>query len=433
MHNLLSILAPHKLIELLESMGASPQAAELFRSGIILTGILLLAVIANFIGKRYVLKVMAQIIKRSKTSYDDVFLENNVLTKMSHLVPSVIIYLLANFIFRRDYEYPFNHELVIEVIQSMAYLYMVVVVWLIINSFLDSIHDIFRKLPVSKNVSIKGYIQVLKIIFAIVGVILIISVLIGKKPGAIFAGLGAMAAVLMLVFKDSILGLVASIQLSGNKMLKVGDWISMPDQNADGTVLEITLNTVKVQNWDKTITTIPTYYLVSKSFKNWIGMEESGGRRIKRSFNVDLKTIRFLKDEDIDKYGKIELLANYIATKKKEIADYNARKKADPTLSANVKRLTNVGTFRKYVELYLRAHPDVHQNMTFLVRQLQATETGLPLEIYVFSKKQAWADLESIQADIFDHIFAVAPEFGLEIYQSPSGEDIRAALQMFGR
>jgi len=234
-----------------------------------------------------------------------------------------------------------------------------------------------------------------------------------------------MAAVLILVFKDTILGLVASIQLSANKMVNVGDWISMPKYNADGDVMDISLNTVKVQNWDKTIATIPTYALVSESFNNWKGMEESGGRRIKRSISIDMNSISFLTGDQIAKFRKYHLLKDYINTKEKEIEAFNTSLELDDDTVTNGRRMTNLGTFRKYLENYLHNHPKIHQNMTFLVRHLQPTEKGIPMEIYVFSNDQAWANYEAIQSDIFDHILAIMPEFGLRVFQNPTGDDFQ--------
>jgi miniconductance mechanosensitive channel len=238
-----------------------------------------------------------------------------------------------------------------------------------------------------------------------------------------------MAAVLILVFKDTILGFVASIQLSANKMVNIGDWISMPDYNADGDVIDISLNTVKVQNWDKTIATIPTYALVSDSFNNWKGMEESGGRRIKRSLNIDMKSVGFLDSEQVEKFRKYHLLKDYITTKEKEITDYNKANKLDEDTVTNGRKMTNLGTFRVYLENYLHKHPKINQDMTFLVRHLQPSEMGIPMEIYVFSNDQAWANYEAIQADIFDHVLAVLPEFGLKVFQNPTGDDFNKLVQ----
>jgi len=255
---------------------------------------------------------------------------------------------------------------------------------------------------------------------------ILISILFDQKLSGLFLGLGTFAAVLMLVFKDTILGFVASIQVSMNNMVNPGDWISMPGRDADGVVLEINLNTVKVQNWDKTISTIPTYALVSESFQNWKGMEESGGRRIKRSINIDMTSVKFCSPEMIEKFNKIQLLQEYIRTKQKEINEFNEKLKVDPSVLVNGRRMTNLGTFRKYIEEYLKIHPLIHEQMTFLVRQLQPNEKGIPMEIYVFSKDQEWANYEAIQADIFDHILAVLPEFDLRVFQNPTGQDILA-------
>jgi miniconductance mechanosensitive channel len=229
----------------------------------------------------------------------------------------------------------------------------------------------------------------------------------------------------MLIFKDSILGLVAGVQLSTNQMLHIGDWIEMPKYGADGDVIDISLTTVKVQNWDKTIATIPTYALVSESFNNWKGMEESGGRRIKRSINIDMKSVVFLDQEQIEKFRKYHLLADYITAKEKEIAEYNRSLELDDSIVTNGRRMTNLGTFRAYLENYLHNHPKIHQEMTFLVRHLQPTDKGLPLEIYVFSKDQAWTNYEALQADIFDHILAIMPQFGLRVFQNPTGDDFQ--------
>ena len=300
---------------------------------------------------------------------------------------------------------------------------MILVVLMVIDSVLNALHEIYLKLPISQERNIKGYVQVVKIIFYFIAILLIISILANKTPTALMAGVGAMAAVLMLVFKDTILGFVASIQLSANQMVNVGDWISMPKYNADGDVIDISLNTVKVQNWDKTIATIPTYALVSESFNNWKGMEESGGRRIKRSINIDMNSVCFLDDAQIEKLEKFHLLKDYINTKQKEITEYNKSLNLGEGTVTNGRKMTNLGTFRKYLEEYLLHHPMISNEMTFLVRHLQPTDKGLPVEIYVFSKDQAWANYEAIQADIFDHTLAILPEFDLHVFQNPTGSD----------
>jgi miniconductance mechanosensitive channel len=268
-------------------------------------------------------------------------------------------------------------------------------------------------------------LQVVKIVVGIAVGIYIFSALMNRSPVVLLGGLGAMTAVLLLIFKDTILGFVASIQLTGNDMIRMGDWISMPKYGADGDVIDLTLTTVKVQNWDKTITTIPTYALVSQSFQNWRGMDESGGRRIKRALNIDMSSITFCTDEMVDRFRRFRILGNYIAEKEKEITAWNNTQSVSEEELVNGRRMTNVGTFRAYVTEYLRNHPMVKQDMTCMVRQLKPGEDGLPIEIYAFSSDQRWVQYEGIQADIFDHILAVLPQFGLRIFQNPTGADFR--------
>jgi len=258
---------------------------------------------------------------------------------------------------------------------------------------------------------------------------LAIGLLTGNVAVGLLGGLGAMTAVLILVFKDTILGLVASFQISTTNLVRVGDWIEMPKFGADGTVTDISLHTIRVQNWDKTISTVPTYSLISDSFKNWRGMEESGGRRIKRSINIDVNSIKFCTEEMIERFTRYQYITEYIREKKEELARYNTERKIDTTFLVNGRHMTNVGTFRAYVEAYLRNHPDIRQDMTFLVRQLHPGEHGLPIEIYVFSKIQEWAKYESLQADVLDHILAVVPQFDLRVFQQPTGADFGRLVQ----
>lgn len=376
-----------------------------------------LAILADFIIKKLIVSSIARLAKRSKNRWDDIFVRRKVFNRLAHLGPAVIVYYSFQFLFEADR--------LVNFLGNLTQAYMVLVVLLVIDAVLNALHEIYRSLPISRGRNIKGYIQVVKILFYFIAVILIISIFSGEAPKTLIASLGALAAVLILVFKDTILGFVASIQLSANKMVSVGDWISMPKYNADGDVIDISLNTVKVQNWDKTIATIPTYALVSESFNNWKGMEESGGRRIKRSISIDMNSVGFLNREQVEKFRKYYLLRDYINEKEKEIAGYNKSLELDEETVTNGRKMTNLGTFRKYLENYLRNHPKIHQEMTFLVRHLQPTDRGLPLEIYVFSNDQAWANYEAIQADIFDHILAIMPEFGLKVFQNPTGADFR--------
>ena len=308
-------------------------------------------------------------------------------------------------------------------------------IWMLLYSmlaffaFLDLVLDwCFRK-QVAVQFPLKGIVQSLKIIGAIAVVIFIVSVLIGQSPVILISGLGAMTAVLMLIFKDPILGLVAGIQLSANNMLSIGDWLEMPKYNADGAVIDIGLTTVKVRNWDNTVTTIPTYALISDSFKNWRAMSESGGRRIKRAIHIDVNSIKFISESQMQRLTKSRLLSQYILEKSREVEAYNQSRSEDLSSALNGRRLTNIGTFRAYLEVYLRNHPHIHRNMTLLVRQLAPGTTGVPIEIYAFTTTVVWAEYESIQSDLFDHIFAVVSEFDLRVFQEPTGYDMSALRQ----
>ncbi len=388
-------------------------------AGIIL--IVIIAIISDLILKRVIINIVTRIIKKSKTVWDDILLDRKTLIRLSHLAPALIIFYLLRFVL-------YDYESIVKIMQGAIKVYIVILGLMVIDPLANGFHKIYQTLPISKDRSIKGYIQVIKIIVYFIAILLILAILFNKKVTGLLTGLGAVAAILILVFKDTLLGFVASIQLSANNMIKVGDWITMPKHNADGTVTEINLHTVKVQNWDKTIITIPTYALVSDSFTNWKGMEESGGRRIKRSINIDMKSIKFCTKEMVEKFKKIQFLKEYVKKIQSEIELYNKENKIDESVVVNGRRMTNIGTFRKYLEKYLSNHPKIHNNMTFLVRQLQPTDKGIPIEIYVFSNDQRWANYESIQADIFDHILAVIPEFELRVFQSPSGDDFQKAL-----
>lgn len=344
------------------------------------------------------------------------FLRKKVFNRLARLAPAMVIYLFISIPLA-------GYDFAISLISGVALIYMIAMTILSLDAFLNASLDIYNTYEVSKRIPIKGFIQVFKIIIYFICSIFIISILVNKTPVYLFSSLGALTAVLMFIFKDAILGFVAGIQLSANQMVANGDWISMPKYGADGDIVEIALTTVKVQNWDKTITTIPTYALITESFKNWRGMSESGGRRIKRSIRIDLNTIQFCTEEMLNRFGKIQYISRYIEKMKKELQVYNQQELVDESNLVNGRRMTNIGTFRAYVEAYLSNQPMINQEMTFLVRQLAPTEHGLPIEIYVFSKDQAWANYESIQANIFDHILAVVPEFDLQVYQAPSGRD----------
>ena len=310
-------------------------------------------------------------------------------------------------------------------IQRITLTYMVFIMILVFNKLINAVERLYWKFEVSKTKPIKGYLQVVQIFASIMGAIIMISIVVDKSPKILLSGIGAATAVLLLVFQNSILGFVASVQLSSNDMVKIGDWISMPDYGADGDVLEISLHTVKVQNFDKTIVTVPTYALMNESFTNWRGMVDAGGRRIKRSIYIDMTSVQFCTEEMIGRFKEIEYIQGYLDSKKKEIENFNKTHHIDSSSVVNGRRLTNIGTFRAYVEQYLRHHPQINNHMTQIVRQLQPTENGLPIEIYAFTNDTAWVIYEGAQSDIFDHILAVIPQFDLRVYQAPSGYDFR--------
>lgn len=369
-----------------------------------------------------ILRNLKKVIDKTRTDWDNILYDQKVFSRLSHLGPALIIYFGVTLVLP-------DFPRAVEAIQTVSYLYIVITALLVINAFLNALHKIYNTMPAAKNRPIKGIVQVIKIFVYILGFGIFVSIIFDKDLTSFFTGLGAMAAVIMLIFKDTILGFVAGIQLSANDMVSLGDWVEMPSRNADGIVTDISLNTVKIQNWDRTISTIPPYALITESFTNWRGMEESGGRRIMRSLYIDIKSIRFLNSTDLEKLKKIQIIREYIKNREKEVAAFNSQNQVDDSVLVNGRRLTNIGTFRRYVEEYLKHHPQIHNDMTFLVRQLQPTEKGLPLEIYVFCKDQRWAYYESIQADIFDHLLAVIPEFSLSIYQYPGSDDLRLFAQ----
>ena len=402
----------------LVTQGVNPATANSLAIGILTVLAIVLSIIANIVAKRLILKGLAHIIIRTETKWDDIFLERKVFDKLSHLAPAVVLYVMMPLVLE-------GYDRLIAFATGVVFVYMIIIGVLVIDSFLNAVHDIYLTMGVSKEIPIKSFIQILKVVIYFVAIIFIISAILNKTPLYFFSGLGALTAVLLLIFKDAILGFVAGIQLAANKMVSHGDWIEMPKYGADGDVLEVALTTVKVQNWDKTVTTIPTYALISESFKNWRGMQLSGGRRIKRSVYIDINTIKFCTEEMIERFSKIRYIAEYMVKKKKELAEYNAAHQLDDSVPTNKRQLTNVGTFRAYVISYLRNHPMINQEMTFLIRQLALAEHGLPIEIYVFCKDKVWAHYEAIQSDIFDHILSIVPEFDLKVFQNPAGSDFK--------
>jgi miniconductance mechanosensitive channel len=406
------------LQSLVESWGVSPDWSTTLASTIALIGLAIAAIAVDQITTRILLRILIRVAERSKANWDDQLVKQRVLHQLAHLVPAMLVYSALPLVLAG---WP---EWVVKALQQFALIYLAVVVVIAVNRALNAVLAIYQQTETSTRVPLKPIIQVVQGIVIFAAVILVVAMIINRPAAAILGGLGAFAAVLLLVFQQPILGLAAGIQLSANQMVRRGDWITVPKFGADGTVTEISLTTVSVQNWDKTISSVPTHALLTDTFRNWRGMEESGGRRVKRSINLDMNTICFMDDEIRERLRKVGFLRDYLAEREKEIAEYNRTHGIDDSSPANGRRLTNVGSFRAYLVHYLQAHPMVSDSMTFLVRQLDPTPYGLPIEIYVFLTEQRWAAYEAIQADIFDHILAVIPEFRLRVYQQPSGKDL---------
>ncbi len=409
------------IYDLLINYGLSDFWASSARSGVLIVVLFILAGILHIVGRSVFLRLVNQITKKSKTNYDDIFLENKVFQKFSFLFPAFAIYafdevVLAHLGPAKDLIIGATNIFVIGVTASL------------INAVIKSFQNIAETRSAFKNKPLTSYRQVATILNYGIAIIIIVSILIGKSPMYLFSALGALTAVLILVFRDSILGFVASIQLASNDMIRVGDWVSVESYGADGDVLEINLNTVKVKNFDNTITTVPTYAFISDSFKNWRAMQESGGRRIKRKVSVAINSIKHCDQDLLNQMLQIDYLEEYVSKKIEELDQYNKSAVKNGSTMVNGRRLTNVGLFRQYIEQYLKKHPDVNTELTCMVRQLEFTETGLPLEVYCFSKDKDWVNYEKIQADIFDHILAVAGFFDIELFQNPSGSDFKKLM-----
>ncbi len=380
-----------------------------------------IAFIAHWLARLLILNVLEAILSRQHTRRDDLLVERHVFRRLVHIIPALVIYSLATPLLPQ-------YGGLAQFIVVASQLYMIVMIALFVDALLNVLLEVYRGFEISRHFPIKSFVQVFKLLLYFLATIALISVVLGESPLQLLAGLGAMTAILMLIFKDPILGFVAGLQLSSNRMVSIGDWIEMPQHGVDGDVLEIALTTVKVRNFDNTITTVPTQALINDAFKNWAGMQRSGGRRIKRAVSIDVSSIRFCDEEMLERFSRIQYISEYIQQKKQELARENNARQVDLSQLANGRRLTNIGTFRAYVEAYLHDHPQINQQLTFLVRQLAPTETGVPIEVYVFSKEKRWALYEGIQSDIFDHILAVIPAFDLRLFQYPSNLDPRIAL-----
>ncbi len=387
---------------------------------ILVAGIAITAVIVHLAARKALLRAFIWIIKKSEITWDDAFLKSQALKWLAHLLPALVVFILAKILLFGPYPELGGG------VQTAAQLYLIIVSVLVVNAFLNGLGLITRKSKVSDDIPLDSLVQVSKLLLFVTALLVTVATVTGRDILKILAGMGAFAAVLMLIFKDAILGLVAGVQLAANRMIRPGDWIEMPKHGADGNVIAVGLTTVKVQNWDKTITTLPTYALVSESFKNWRGMDESRGRRIKRAIYIDMNTVRLCTPEMLERFQRIEHIEDYMAKKAVEIEEWNRTHVVDPEDVVNSRRLTNLGTFRAYILAYLKNHPVIHQEMTLLVRQLAPGEHGLPIEVYCFSSDKRWVNYEDVQSDIFDHLIAIAAEFELRIFQTPSGSDLRA-------
>ena len=375
------------------------------------------AVIIHLIAKRILVRAVRAFARRSRFSWDDALVAHNVFGRLAQVVPALIVFVGVPFV-------PGLPEGGTQVLRNVAMGYMVLMLTLALTAMLSAASTIYAASPIAKGRPLKGFVQLVQIVVWIVGGVLIVATVLDRSPLLLLSGFGAMTAILLLVFKDTILSLVASVQLTAQDMVRVGDWIEMPQFGADGDVIDVQLHTVKVQNWDKTITTIPTHRLITDSFKNWRGMSQSGARRIKRAIFVDVSSIRFQTQDEVDHFKRFALLKDYVKNKEQELADYNAGLATAVDADVNRRRLTNVGTFRAYAYDYLKNHPRIDKNMTLIVRQLAPGPEGLPLEIYCFTNTTEWAAYEDIQSDIFDHLLAIVPEFGLRLYQKPAGSDL---------
>ncbi|UTW61450.1 mechanosensitive ion channel [bacterium SCSIO 12741] len=398
------------------SLGFSPFWASTTRAAILVCCLFLIVVLFSTVIRSYLLKLINKATAKSPTSYDDILAQNKVFRRASLLIPALCIYLFDDFIFA---QYPG----LIRLFRGIANVYSVVIIAWVIDALLKSVQHVMETRKAFENKPLTSYRQLVSILNYGVAIILVISIIIDRSPMYLLSALGAATAVLLLLFRDSLLGFTASIQLASNDMIRVGDWITVKAYGADGTVTEINLSTVKVINFDNTISTVPTYSLISNSFVNWRGMQTSGGRRIKRALNIHTGSIQMCTPQMLEDFKRIKLIQPYIEEKSAEIEQFNTQGGVSKEVLVNGRNLTNIGLFRKYTELYLAQNPNINQDLTLMVRQLSPTAEGLPLEVYCFSRNKDWVVYEGIMADIFDHLLAVAPYFHLEVFQNPSGTD----------
>ena len=403
-----------------DTMGVDLGMTQVLKVIILFVAMLFIALLLWIIGQWVIHRFISRLVKRSSSQWDDVMAERGVFRKLGHLVPAIVISTLTPVVLT---DYPTY----VPFVEKIMAAFIVLVIIRVVVSAIGAANIYLSRSPKYRDKPIASFTQLAKLIFWFIGVIIILAIVIGRNPIYMFSALGAVSAVLLLIFKDTILGFIASIQVTINDMVRIGDWVSMPKYGADGDVSEINLTTVKVINWDKTISTVPTYSFVSDSFVNWRGMQESGGRRIKRSISLKMSGIRFCDDEDLERYSKIQRVRGYIKQRKAEIEAYNIEHDIDTKNSiVNGRRMTNIGIFRAYILQYLRDNPGLNQEMTCMVRQLEPTDMGVPLEIYCFTATVKWLEYEGIQGDIFDHILATVGHFDLEVFESPAGSDFQS-------
>lgn len=383
-----------------------------------LVGLALVAGLVRLVATFVIIRVVRLVVQRTANRWDDALLHHRVFHRAAHVLPYLVIQFGVDLV-------PDLPARAMLMIGNLALATMLLYATLALAGMLNASQEVYSQSEHSRTRSIKGYVQLGKLALYVIAAIAIVATLIDRSPWLLLSGLGAMSAVLLLVFKDTIMSFVASVQLTSNDMLRVGDWIEMPQVGADGDVVDIALHTVKVQNWDKTITTIPTWRMISESFRNWRGMQQAGGRRIKRTLSIDAGSVGFLDDAEVARMGKLQLLGPYLAEKQREIQSANDALGVAAGVPANTRRLTNIGTFRAYALAYLQAHASIHRGMTCMVRSLEPSATGIPVELYCFTNTIVWAEYERIQGDVFDHLLAILPEFGLRLYQNPAGADFQ--------
>jgi miniconductance mechanosensitive channel len=401
--------------------GASPQTCYFLEHLILGLGLILVVAIIDYISRNIILNIVARYAKRSNNPYDDILVEMRVFKHLAHVVPALVAKEGLTFVFQ-------DYATLISPLQKLVDIYIIIAIIFFVQAVLRAAKTLLLNSEDFKDKPIGSYTQLLNIINYLVGILFIISNVTNKPLWTLLTAFGALSALIILTFRDTILGLVASIQISGNDIVRIDDWIEVPKYGADGHVVEINLTTIKVKNWDNTVTTIPTYVLINDAFKNWRGMEESEGRRMKRSVNIKISSIKFCTPEILEHFKKIDLIRDYVTQKESEINQYNAAHKINKSVLANGRNLTNVGIFREYLSNYIQKHPKVNKELIMMVRQLPPTDKGLPLEIYCFTLDKEWVDHETIAADIFDHVLATIPSFDLEIFEGPTGKDFQAAI-----